>query len=159
MIIMKKSKLLLAVAALALCGLSNAVHAENIDLPTVKNADAQNSDTLIETHEAIKLTMDKSELIHLEDEIGSIIIGSPTHLNVLADSAHTLVVIPRKAGASHFSVLDKTGKLLMQRHVIIAAPTEGYVRIKRTCTDDNCKDTSTYYCPEMCHEIEEAEEN
>ncbi len=154
MITMKNSKILLGVMALSLLCLPSLSYAENIDLPQVTHNDNDNK-TINETHPVIKLTLEKSELIHIEEEVGSIIVGSPVHINVLADSSHTLVVVPRKPGASHFTVLDKHGKLLMQRHVIVAAPTEDYLRVKRTCTEDDCEDTSVYYCPDMCHRIEE----
>ena len=41
----------------------------------------------------------------------------------------------------------------MQRHVIVASPKQDYVRIKRTCQDEECQSTSVFYCPDMCHEI------
>ncbi len=131
----------------------------NADILPPVTHETQNSETIDQTHETINLTLDKSELIHIEEEIGSIVIGSPVHINVLADSAHTLVVVPRKPGATHFSVLDKKGNVLMQRHVIVAAPTKDYLRVKRTCTDKNCEETSIYYCPDTCHEVGMAEEN
>lgn len=159
MIIMKNFKNILTIAALSAIAFPTVANAENIDLPPVtQSADAQTD--IKETHPTIELSLEKSELLHIEEEIGSIVIGSPVHINVLADSAHTLVVVPRKPGASHFTILDKSGKILMQRHVIVAAPNEDYIRVKRTCTGDNCQETSIYYCPEgMCHEIEENTEN
>ncbi len=116
-----------------------------------KSADAHTDNT----HPAIKLTLDKSELVRLDQEVGSIIIGSPSHINVIADSATVLVIVPRAPGATHFTVLGKKGQVLMQRHVIVAAPKEDYVRVKRTCTNagDSCAETSVFYCPDTCHEI------
>ncbi|MGH1457113.1 MAG: pilus assembly protein N-terminal domain-containing protein [Alphaproteobacteria bacterium] len=156
MIKINNSKTLAALAVISVFGASPYALADNntVDiLPPV--IQSETPDALAkETHPTVNLTPDKSELIHIEEEIGSIIIGSPAHINVLADSAHTLVIVPRKPGATHFSVLDKKGKILMQRHVIVAAPTEDYLRVKRTCTDKDCEDTSIYYCPDMCHQVE-----
>ncbi len=108
-----------------------------------------------ETHPIIRMTPDKSELIHLETGAASIIIGSPVHINVIADSQKTLVIVPRAPGATHFTILDKNGQVIMQRHVIVASPKKDYLKIKRTCRDDNegCKKTSVFYCPDTCHEI------
>ena len=153
MITMKKTKLIFSLVAFSFLTMTPFAHAEEIDLPTVTQSNSADEKSIEETHPAVELTMDKSELINIEEEIGSIIIGSPVHINVLADSSHTLVVVPRKPGASYFSVLDKKGKIIMQRHVIVAAPKEGYLRVKRTCTEKNCEKTSVYYCPDMCHEI------
>tara|TARA_R110001592_G_scaffold20926_20_gene84783 strand:+ start:4490 stop:5086 length:597 start_codon:yes stop_codon:yes gene_type:complete len=107
------------------------------------------------THPILRLTPDKSELVRLDKPAGSIIIGNPLHINIIADSSKTLVIVPRAPGAGYFTVLSKTGEILMQRHVIVASPKDGYLRIKKTCTEDSegCQKTSVFYCPDMCHEI------
>ena len=126
-------------------------------LPPVLEAESTeivaSSDT---THPTVHLTPDKSELVRLDEDASSIIIGNPLHINVVADSSKTLVIVPRVPGATHFTVLGKNGQVLMQRHVIVASPKEDYIRVKRTCTEeagDGCQQTSVFYCPDMCHEI------
>lgn len=118
------------------------------------------------THPAIKLTPDKSELVRLDRPAASIIVGNPNHLSILADTSQTLVLVARAPGATQFTVLDKNGAIVMQRHVIVASPKEKYMRIRRSCAgsdDDTCQSTSVFYCPDMCHEIimgsEEADSN
>lgn len=107
------------------------------------------------THPTLHMTPDKSELVRLPRDAGTIVVGNPAHVNVIADSSRTLVVVPRLPGATYFTVLDKHGDILMQRHVIVASPRTNYVRVRRTCTDDakGCRNTSVFYCPDMCHEI------
>lgn len=110
------------------------------------------------THPPLRLTPDKSMIIELGDAAGSIIVGNPAHLNILADSAKRLIIVPRAQGASFFTVLDKNGGVLMQRHVIVGSTSgadKKYVRVRRTCAggSNNCQQTSVYYCPDMCHEI------
>ncbi len=107
------------------------------------------------THPELRLTPDKSELIKLDKKAGSIIIGNPNHINILADSTTQLIVVPRVPGASYFTILDEDGNLLMQRHVIVAAPKEHYLRVRRNCSSKSgaCAPKSVYYCPDMCHEI------
>ncbi|MCB9983482.1 MAG: pilus assembly protein N-terminal domain-containing protein [Rhodospirillales bacterium] len=108
------------------------------------------------THPPIKLTPDKSELVRLESPAASIIVGNPNHLSILADTSKTLVLVARAPGATQFTVLDQGGNIIMQRHVIVASPKEKYLRVRRSCAgsdDDNCRSTSVFYCPDMCHEI------
>ncbi len=111
-----------------------------------------------ETHPTLNLEPDKSELVRLDREAASVIIGNPNHVTVLLDSPRLAVVIPRNPGATYFTVLDKDGNVIMQRHVIVAAPQKNYVRVRRSCTNaaqgTNCRPTSVYFCPDMCHEIE-----
>lgn len=124
--------------------------AKSVSDKTLLNEDGE------DTHPPIRLTPDKSELIRLDKEAGTIIIGNPDHLSVLADSAKTLVLVPRMPGATYITVLDRQGEVLMQRHAIVAAPKEKYIRIRRSCTnsdDKNCHETRVYYCPDMCHEV------
>jgi hypothetical protein len=58
------------------------------------------------------------------------------------------------------TILDKQGNVLMQRHVIIASPQKKYVRIRKPCIGDaeGCEPTQVYYCPDMCHKVNVAQE-
>lgn len=108
------------------------------------------------THPEIRMTPDKSDIVRLEKPAFSVIVGNPVHLGVLVDSAQMLVLVPREPGATYFTVLGKDGEVLMQRHVIVAAPKEKYVRVRRSCAgskNDGCEQTSVFYCPGMCHRI------
>lgn len=113
------------------------------------------------THPALRLTPDKSELIRLDKEAGSVVIGNPAHISVLIDNPKLAVVVPRQGGATYFSILDKEGNVIMQRHVIVASPKKNYVRVRRSCSatsGQECRPTSVYFCPDMCHEIEAGSE-
>lgn len=114
-----------------------------------------------ETHPVLNLTPDKSELVRLDREASSVIVGNPAHATVMLDTPRLAVVIPRSAGATYFSALDKDGNVIMQRHVVVAAPKKNYIRVRRNCNaardngggGENCQPTSVYFCPDMCHEI------
>lgn len=130
----------------------------NVDILPAKTFSSDSSYANIDTstHPPVRLTPDKSELIRLEREAKTIIIGNPAHLNILADSAKTLVLVPKSPGATHFTVLDHESNILMQRHVIVASPKKKYIRIRQSCAtsdDENCQPIKVYYCPDMCHEI------
>lgn len=108
------------------------------------------------THPDLHLSPDRSELIHLDADAATVVLGNPNHLSILAENARTLILVPKAAGATYFTVLGRGGHILMQRHVVIAGPSQKYVRIRRSCntsTAKNCQATQVYYCPDMCHEI------
>ena len=113
-----------------------------------------------ETHPALKLSPDKSELVRLDREASSVIVGNPEQVAVMLDTPRLAVVIPRAAGATYFTVLDKDGNVIMQRHVIVASPKKNYVRVRRSCANAaegaDCQPTSVYFCPDMCHEVNTA---
>ena len=107
------------------------------------------------THPVLKLTPDRSELIRFNHPIGTVIVGNDAHANVLVDSVDAIVIVPRLPGATHFVVMDRDGQLMMQRHIVVAAPQQDYVRIRRSCANvtEGCAPTSMYYCPDACHPI------
>lgn len=167
---MNKIKTVLLACACALSiGMSNNAAAEQsntsapVDILPAKNLNtgAPTYNQTNDTHPPLKMTPDKSELVRLERGAGSIIIGAPAHLSVLADSAKTLVLVPKLPGATYVTILDKKGNILMQRHVIIGSPKEKYVRIRKSCTADQegCQPTQVYYCPDMCHAVSIAQED
>lgn len=106
----------------------------------------------------IRLTPDRSEIVRVPREVGSVVIGNPENLGVFVDTPQSLVLVPKSAGTTYFTVLDKTGNIMVERHVIVAAPKRNYVRIRTVCTADNadtCVPTKIYYCPDksMCHDV------
>ncbi|MDB2682919.1 pilus assembly protein N-terminal domain-containing protein [Alphaproteobacteria bacterium] len=108
------------------------------------------------THPDLRLSPDKSELVVLDQAAATVIVGNPNHLSVLPSTSQGLILVGKLPGATHFIALNEEGKVIMQRHVLVAAPKENYVRIRKTCaasTDDNCQSTQVYYCPDTCHEI------
>ncbi len=164
---MKKTALIL-LSALTVTGLGYAfaAHAESTKSPSNKDlmppvtaqSAAQPSESLEnETHPVLNLTPDRSELVRLDREAGSVVVGNPNHVTVMLDSPRLAVVIPRTPGATYFTVLGKDGNVIMQRHVVVAAPKKNYVRVRRSCSNAannaDCQPTSVYFCPDMCHEI------
>lgn len=127
--------------------------AETIDMPAIATA----GEDIAITHPILNITQDKSEMVKLDHPAASVVVGNPAHISVMLDTPDTLVVVPRAAGASYFTVIGKDGSILMQRHVIVGAAKEKYVRIRRSCgaNDQGCQPTSVYFCPDMCHEVRE----
>lgn len=164
---MKKQIFILSAVLLLGSVLTMGAHAQTTaqpsqDLmpPVTTQSAATPTETLdTETHPALNLMPDKSELVRLDREASSIVVGNPNHISVLLDAPRLAVVIPRSPGATYFTALDKDGNVIMQRHVIVAAPKKNYVRVRRSCSgasgtgSNNCQPTSVYFCPDMCHEI------
>jgi Flp pilus assembly secretin CpaC len=105
----------------------------------------------------LRISPDKPEVIQLDRDAINVLVGSDETLRAVPDTNRTIVLIPKKPGATYFKAIDADGKIIMQRHVIVGAPEKGnkYLRIRRACAGDdtNCKQYSVYYCPDMCHEV------
>lgn len=133
-----------------------AAHAQDLIPPVTGAANSDSNPDLATTHPMLRLMPDKSELVRLDRNAVSVIVGNPSHLSVLLDTPNTLVLVPRAAGATHFTVLDGAGNVVMQRHVVVASPKKNYVRVRRSCANgaEGCRATSVYFCPDICHEID-----
>lgn len=117
------------------------------------------------THPILRIAPDKTEIVKLDEDANSIIIGNPAHMNILMDNSRTLLIAARQPGATYFSVLNRDGKVIMSRHVIVTGPKENYIRIRRTCSaygslsninsGQGCEPNTVFYCPtgSMCHEV------
>jgi hypothetical protein len=105
----------------------------------------------------LRLTPDKSEFIPMPRPISRVIVGNEAHLSVVPDGDSAVVLIGRAPGSTYFTVLDDKGDVVYERHVIVAAPEENYIRIRRSCALSDggqpCEPMSVYYCPDMCHEV------
>lgn len=164
---MKRLTFFLFLAVLAVAGVVPAVMAQSQSGVAILSSDGDGTvrSYLAEdnTHPDIRLTPDKSALLRLPSEVSTVIVGNPVHLSVLAESSTMLVLVGKVPGATHFSALDEDGNVIMQRHVIVASPKEGYLRVRRSCAGASvggesssaadCLPTSMYYCPDMCHEM------
>lgn len=133
-------------------------HAQESAVVDIVPADEVDESTRIEkiadTHAPLKITPDKSEIVTLDKDAATVIIGNSAHLNILADSGKRLIFVPRLPGATYVNVLDAEGNVLMQRHVIVASPKKKYLRVRRSCAgNQNCQPTQVYYCPDICHEV------
>ena len=131
-----------------------------IDIP-VQNHSQTQSDT------ALYVTQDRSQMLTMDQEAASVIVGNPNHINVILDTPKTLIVVPRAAGTSHFSVIGRDGTVLLEKQVIVgmAPPAKKalsaetklgkYLRIRRSCGNGtgSCDPISTYYCNSACHEV------
>lgn len=122
--------------------------------------DAPSSDKLndVETTELppLRISPDKTEIVHLEREAINILVGNEETLRAIPDTKKSIILIPKKPGATYFKAMDANGKVIVQRHVIVGAPNKNYIRIRRACVngDSGCKEYSIYYCPDMCYEVD-----
>lgn len=108
----------------------------------------------------LRLSLDKSEILRFDREIGSIILGNSVPASVLMDTPQTVVVVPKAIGATHATILAKDGRVLMDRHIIVDSSGGGYVRIRTTCIgkEKGCTPNRSFYCPNgRCAEIMVAE--
>ncbi len=150
-------------APMSFSGLEPAAGAETNNMPKINEADLKDAPELpalatdAKEEAPLRISPDKPEVIHLDRDAVNVLVGSEETLRAVPDTNRTLILIPKKPGATFVKVTDAEGKIILQRHVIVGAPEREnkYIRIRRACANDdrNCKQFSVYYCPDMCHEV------
>lgn len=108
----------------------------------------------------VHVTPDKLEILRVEKDVVSVMVGNPAHLSVLLDTPRTLVLVPKEPGTTYFQALDANGEPVLERHVVVVGPQKDYVRVRRACAlgDDSCEAYSVFFCPDTCHEIHVSQE-
>lgn len=103
----------------------------------------------------IHIAPDKPEILRLSEDAASVVVGSPKYASVTMDNPRTLLIMPRAEGATALTVLNGEGQIVMEKRIIVGAPKEKYVRIRRACnpTAPGCRSSQIYYCPDGCSDI------
>lgn len=103
----------------------------------------------------IAVSPDKPEIVRLESDAASIIVGSPKFASVTLDNPRTMLVIPRAEGATSLTVLNSEGDIILEKSIVVGGPKENYVRIRRACPSNlgGCVSSQTYYCPDGCSDV------
>ncbi len=106
-------------------------------------------------NDVIAVSPDKPEIVRLDVDAASIIVGSPKFASVTLDNPRTMLVIPRSEGATSLTVLNSDGDVVLEKSIIVGGPKEQYVRIRRACPASmaGCVMSQTYYCPDGCSDV------
>lgn len=132
-----------------------AVTPSDAEMKSATELDSLSADAKEET--PLRISPDKPEVIQLDRDAVNVLVGSDETLRAVPDTNRSIILIPKKPGATFFKAIDADGKIIMQRHVIVgsAERVNKYVRIRRACAQDDkgCQEFSMYYCPDVCHEV------
>lgn len=108
--------------------------------------------------------MDGPEIIRLDADAASVVVGNPTHAAVTMDDSRTLMINPLAPGMTRIVVIGREGQVVMDRRVVIGARNSGqnngggqFITIKNACinSEDDCQNRKVYYCMEgeKCHDV------
>ncbi|MBU6235380.1 MAG: pilus assembly protein N-terminal domain-containing protein [Alphaproteobacteria bacterium] len=103
----------------------------------------------------IKLTPDGPAVIKLNEDAASVVIGNPQHASALLENPRLLMLVPQLPGATKIIALNKDGKAILNKHVLVSSGNSSYKRITRACAlsqNGTCAPVSMYYCPGKCYE-------
>jgi hypothetical protein len=103
----------------------------------------------------LRVTPDKTAMVRLNTDAASVVVTNPAHAVVQLESPRLLVIMPREPGTTGLTVLDRHGKVILQKNIIVTAAQQHYVRVRRACgaQDPSCVPSAYFYCPDGCYEV------
>ena len=94
--------------------------------------------------EPLGIVLDQATLLKLPESVSTIVIGNPVIADVSVQSAGLVVVTGKGYGSTNMIVLDRTGTVLMERQVVVRAPTDQIVQVYKGV------ERETFTCTPIC---------
>jgi len=103
----------------------------------------------------IRMSPDGPAVIQLNEDAASLIVGNPAHATAILENPRLIMLVPQQPGATRVMALDRTGKAIFSRHVLVGGGKSGFIRINRACANSDaagCQPVAMFYCPDRCYE-------
>ncbi|HEY8962990.1 MAG TPA: pilus assembly protein N-terminal domain-containing protein [Alphaproteobacteria bacterium] len=104
----------------------------------------------------IRLSPDGPAVIQLDRDAATVIIGNPNYASAVMENPRMIMLMPGQPGATKIIALDREGKSILNRHVLVGSNKSDFMRINRVCAlgTETCMAQSVYYCPDgdKCYE-------
>ena len=91
----------------------------------------------------IEVTVDEAKLIKLPERVATLVIGNPLIADATVQNGGVVVITGKGYGATNFIALDRTGAVLMERHIEVIGRADVVVVYKGV-------ERETYSCAPVC---------
>jgi Flp pilus assembly secretin CpaC len=81
--------------------------------------------------EPLVVTLDQAQILRLPDRVATIVVGNPTIADVSVQPGGVLVVTGRGYGITNIIVLDRAGRTLLEKPVVVQGPRDTMVVVYR----------------------------
>ncbi|WP_323762982.1 pilus assembly protein N-terminal domain-containing protein [Maricaulis sp.] len=95
----------------------------------------------------LAVPVEHAEVIRLPAEASAIVVGNPSIADAMVHDGRTLVVTGRLQGRTNVIALDRVGRIIYERDIVVSNPVEGQVALFRG------PNQSTLSCGAVCDEI------
>src|ERR1043166_6088638 len=92
----------------------------------------------------LNIVVDQATLMRLPEKVSTIVVGNPLIADVAVQSGGLVVVTGKGYGSTNLIVLDRAGTVLLERQVVVRAPTDQTVSVYRGA------ERETYSCTPNC---------
>ncbi len=97
--------------------------------------------------EAVRVTLDKYELVRLNADIATVLIANPAIADVIVEKSRLLFLIGRSPGETMLVLLDKAGREIMNTSIVVVPNLEREVTVHRGAVE------ATFSCAPRCAAI------
>jgi Flp pilus assembly secretin CpaC len=95
--------------------------------------------------EVVTVVLDQAKLVKLPDHIATLVIGNPMIADAALQSGGNMVLTGKGYGATNVMALDRTGKILMEKEVLVEAPKDTIIVYRGL-------ERQTYSCTPKCEQ-------
>lgn len=98
----------------------------------------------------LSVPVEHAEVVRLPGEASAVVVGNPSIADAMVHDGRTLVVTGRLQGRTNVIALDRVGRVIYSREIVVSNPVEGQVAMFRGA------DRFTLSCGDICEEIPRA---
>lgn len=95
----------------------------------------------------LAVPVEHAEVIRLPAEASAIVVGNPSIADALVHDGRTLVVTGRLQGRTNVIAIDRVGRIIYERDIVVSNPVAGQVALFRG------PNQHTYSCGSVCDEV------
>jgi len=95
----------------------------------------------------LAVAVEHAEVIRLPAEASAIVVGNPSIADALVHDGRTLVVTGRLQGRTNVIAIDRVGRIIYERDIVVSNPVSGQVALFRG------PNRSTLSCGAVCDEV------
>lgn len=97
--------------------------------------------------ETLTVRLDQSARITLRQPVRDVIVGNPAVADVSMLDGNSLVVVGKTYGVTNLLIVDRSGRTVMDRDIVVTAPDSGAVSLFRGA------EQRTYSCAPRCERM------
>ena len=94
--------------------------------------------------EAVRVTLDKYELVRLNADVATVLIANPAIADVVVEKSRLLFLIGRSPGETMLVLLDKAGREIMNAAIVVVPNLEREITVHRGAVE------ATFSCAPRC---------
>jgi Flp pilus assembly secretin CpaC len=93
------------------------------------------------------LTVEHAEVVRLPGEASAVVVGNPLIADAMVHDGRTLILTGRLQGRTNVIALDRVGRVIYSREIVVTSPVHGQVALFRG------GDRQTLSCGTVCEEV------